>query len=174
MVEIREMALAELDRVNEISVTERGDIVYTYFEGDIVAQPEVWQRPPRSREGWQVLVDRWTGYLHRGGVILGATLILYAISNDLRSTITRMSERAAVFFSTTGAFIYAGTGALCLFLGANYLDYSALAAVLGVDPVTARSHGILMVEIGVGIAVMAVMVSMYYNLSSVGKHDEGL
>ena len=72
MVEMREMALAELDRVNEISVTERGYIVYTYFEGDIVAQPEVWQRPPRSREGWQVLVDRWTGYLHRGGVILGA------------------------------------------------------------------------------------------------------
>jgi multicomponent Na+:H+ antiporter subunit B len=110
----------------------------------------------------------------QGGVILGATLILYAISNDLRSAITRMGERAAVFFSATGAFIYAGTGALCLLLGANYLDYGALAPILGVDSVTARSHGILMVEIGVGIAVMAVMIAMYYNLSSVGKHDEGL
>ena len=61
-----------------------------------------------------------------------------------------------------------------MLLGFNYLDYSALASVLGVDPVTARSHGILIVELGVGIAVMAVMVTLYYNLASAGKHDEGL
>ena len=76
--------------------------------------------------------------------------------------------------STLGVFIYAGTGALCMLIGMNYLDYSALAAILGVDPVTARSHGILIVEIGVGIAVMSVMVTLYYNLASTGKHDEGL
>jgi len=46
--------------------------------------------------------------------------------------------------------------------------------IQGVDPVTARSHGILVVEIGVGIAVMAVMVILYYNLASAGKQDEGL
>ena len=107
-------------------------------------------------------------------VILGATLILYAISHDLRTTIKRMSEKVVVSLSATGVFIYAITGALCLVLGVNYLDYSGLAAILGVDPVSARSHGILIVEIGVGIAVMAVMVSLYYNLSSVGKQDEGL
>jgi multicomponent Na+:H+ antiporter subunit B len=73
-----------------------------------------------------------------------------------------------------GVFIYAGTGALCIFLGSNYLDYSALSQILGVDPITARSHGILMVEIGVGISVMAVMVLLYYNLASAGRHDEGL
>ncbi len=110
----------------------------------------------------------------QGGVIFGATLILYAISHDLRTTIKKMSEKAVVFFSAAGGFIYAGTGALCLLLGVNYLDYSGLAAILGVDSVSARSHGILIVEIGVGIAVMAVMVSLYYNLSSVGKQDEGL
>jgi multicomponent Na+:H+ antiporter subunit B len=38
----------------------------------------------------------------------------------------------------------------------------------------ARSHGILIVEIGVAIAVMAVMVSLYYNLASAGHMDEGL
>jgi hypothetical protein len=31
-----------------------------------------------------------------------------------------------------------------------------------------------MVEIGVGISVMAVMVHLYYNLASAGRHDEGL
>jgi multicomponent Na+:H+ antiporter subunit B len=70
--------------------------------------------------------------------------------------------------------LYAGTGALSILLSKNFLDYGALSVILGVDPVTARSHGILMVEIGVGISVMAAMVWLYYNLSSAGKHDEGL
>jgi multicomponent Na+:H+ antiporter subunit B len=61
-----------------------------------------------------------------------------------------------------------------MFFGSNFLDYGALSQILGVDLVTARSHGILMVEIGVGISVMAVMVLLYYNLASAGRHDEGL
>ena len=110
----------------------------------------------------------------QGGVILGAAMILYSVAFNLRSAIRRMSERLTVMLCTLGVFIYAGTGVLCMLLGLNYLDYSALASVLGVDPVTARSHGILIVEIGGGIAVMAVMITLYYNLAPAGKHDEGL
>ncbi len=110
----------------------------------------------------------------QGGVILGASMILYAIAFDLRSALKRMSERFTALLCTLGVLIYAGTGALSLLYDANYLDYSALATILRADPVSARSHSILIVEIGVGIAVMAVMVVMYYNLASAGKHDEGL
>jgi multicomponent Na+:H+ antiporter subunit B len=85
-----------------------------------------------------------------------------------------MSERTSGLLSSLGVLIYAGTGILCMFMGAGFLNYSALASLMGVDPVTARSHGILIVEIGVGIAVTAVMVWIYYNLSSAGKQDEGL
>ncbi len=110
----------------------------------------------------------------QGGVILGASIILFAVSTDLRSTISRISEKMTAFLCSAGVFIYAGTGALCILLGANFLDYGALASLMGVDPVLAHSHGILIVEIGVGITVMAVMVSLYYILSSDGKLDEGL
>ncbi|KPK31460.1 MAG: sodium:proton antiporter [Nitrospira bacterium SG8_3] len=110
----------------------------------------------------------------QGGVILGASIILLAISHDLRTSVQRMREKVDALLSATGVFIYAGTGALCLLLGLNFLDYSALASVLHVDPVTARSHGILIVEIGVGIAVMATMIWIYSNVSSTGKYDEGL
>jgi multicomponent Na+:H+ antiporter subunit B len=110
----------------------------------------------------------------QGGVILGAAIILFAISYDLRSAIRNISERTAALLSTTGVFIYAGTGTLCLLMASNFLDYSALATILGVDPVAARSLGIFLVEIGVGFTVMAVMAWIYYNLSSRGKHDEGL
>ncbi len=110
----------------------------------------------------------------QGGVILGASIILFAITHDLRTTIKRLSEKAAALLSSIGVFLYAGTGMLCLLFGANFLDYSALAGLMGTDAIMARSHGILIVEIGVGLAVMAVMIWLYYNISSAGRHKEGL
>ncbi len=110
----------------------------------------------------------------QGGVIFGATVILLAISRDLRSTTRLFPERTSAFLSSAGLFIYAGTGFACLLLGSNLLDYSALARLLAVDPVMARSHGILLVEIGVGMAVSAIMIWIYYNLASAGRYDEGL
>jgi len=110
----------------------------------------------------------------QGGVIFGATLILLALSTDLRSTLREMPEKSSALMASTGLFIYAGTGALCLLLGANFLDYGNLSRLLAVDPVMARSHGILLVEIGVGVAVSAVMIWIYYNLVSAGRQDEGL
>ena len=110
----------------------------------------------------------------QGGVIMGASVILFAISHNLRTAIKSFNEKTAALFSVTGVFIYAGTGALCLVLGEVFLNYSGLAPLLGGDRVMARSHGILIVEIGVAIAVTAVMIWIYYNLSSAGKQDEGL
>ncbi len=110
----------------------------------------------------------------QGGVILGASMILFAISHNLRSAFAHLSEKLVVLLCGLGVLIYAGTGALCIAFGSNYLDYGALSHVFGVNPVMARSYGILMVEIGVGISVMAVMILLYYNLASAGRYDEGL
>lgn len=110
----------------------------------------------------------------QGGVILGASIILFAISNNLRAAMAHISEKLAVLLCGLGVFLYAGTGALCVIFGSNYLDYGALSHIFGTDPVMARSLGILIVEIGVGISVMAVMILLYYNLASAGKQDEGL
>ncbi len=110
----------------------------------------------------------------QGGVIFGATIILLAVANDLRSTIRRISERTSAIMASAGVLVYAGVGALCLLLGANFLDYGIISRMFEFGPVMARSHGILMVEIGVGIAVAAVMIWIYYNLVSAGRHDEGL
>ncbi len=110
----------------------------------------------------------------QGGVILGASMILFAISHDLRTAVDRIREKTNALLCAVGVLIYAGTGALCLLLGLNFLDFGALASILHVDPVMARSHGIFIVELGVGIAVMATMIWIYNNISSAGKYDEGL
>ena len=110
----------------------------------------------------------------QGGVILGAAIILSAIAINLRIAIKNVSEKLIVFLCGLGVFIYASVGTLSMLYKSNYLDYSALSTILGVGKVAARSHGILIVEIGVGITVMAVMAALYYNLASAGKQDEGL
>ena len=58
-------------------------------------------------------------------------------------------------YMSTGVLLYAGIGVVCLLLGANYLDY-------GILPVTEpRSVGMLVIEIGVGITVMAAVLSIF-------------
>ena len=108
----------------------------------------------------------------QGGVILGASFILYLITHGLEEAKTRMSEIKAGLFSSFGVLIYSGIGLLCLILGGNYLDYGKLSAVLKVIPAQARSLGILGVEIGVGITVMAVMFSVFFDIATGGELKE--
>jgi len=111
----------------------------------------------------------------QGGVILGASFILLAISHDLKMILSRMKERTNLILITVGILIYSGIGTLCVLFKMNFLDYSALAAILpATDKIMARSHGILGVEIGVAITVMSAMIIIYVNLSSNGKYDSGL
>ena len=110
----------------------------------------------------------------QGGVILGASVILLALSCDLRTAMQRMPEMATGLMSAMGVFIFAGVGAVSLAMGANFLDYSALGPLMFVDPVAARSLGIFFVEVGVGLAVMATMVLIYKNLASGGRLIQGL
>jgi len=108
----------------------------------------------------------------QGGVILGASFILYLITHGLEDAKKRMSELKAGLFSSFGLLIYSGIGLFCLIMGSNYLDYGRLSTLLKVIPAQARSLGILGVEIGVGIAVMAVMFSIFFDISTGGVVPE--
>lgn len=110
----------------------------------------------------------------QGGVIFGASFILLALCYNLRFTIARFRENAVLICTVGGVLLYAGVGAICMAMGWNFLGYAGLAGLLGVSDVMARSHGILLVEVGVGITVFSVMMSLYYDLASGGDLDEGL
>lgn len=107
----------------------------------------------------------------QGGCILGASFILMVMAYDIKEAKRKMSEKLNTILINAGVIIYAGIGAICLILGANYLDYGILHRILPVDPVNARYMGILGIEIGVGITVMAVMVSIFLNIASGGEHE---
>jgi multicomponent Na+:H+ antiporter subunit B len=109
----------------------------------------------------------------QGGVVLAASFVLLAISQGLDKIRQRMSEKTAGILSSLGVFIYAGIGLLCLLLGGKYLDYGKLSKLLSVEPAQARSLGILGVEIGVALAVMAVMCLIVFTIFSVDEDSGG-
>lgn len=110
----------------------------------------------------------------QGGVIMGASFIMIAIAYNLRMAIGRMTPKICLVLAALGVSVYAAIGILCLALGGNFLDYEVLSRILPVNPVEARSLGILGIEIGVAFTVMAVMFSIYADLSSQGRLYRGL
>ncbi len=110
----------------------------------------------------------------QGGVVLGSSWILLALSHDLQPACDRYTEQKMFIMVAAGVLLYAGTGVLAMFYGGNFLDYSALAPLFGLDPVMSRSFAILIVEIGVGATCMATMILLYNFLASAGRCDEGL
>lgn len=110
----------------------------------------------------------------QGGSILGASFILLCVAYDIEEVKRRMTEKMNTIYCSAGAIIFAGIGIICLVLGGKFLDYSFLHKILPSNPVAARSLGILGIEIGVGFVVMAVMISIFLNIASKGKHEDDL
>jgi multicomponent Na+:H+ antiporter subunit B len=110
----------------------------------------------------------------QGGVILGASFVLIALAYDLKYSLNYMSERINIVLGNSGVLIFVGTGALCALFGGLFLDYAALDVLIPLGPIEWRSFGIFIVEVGVGLAVMSIMASLFWDLSSNGELDEGL
>lgn len=108
----------------------------------------------------------------QGGVILGASFILLCLSHDLQEMKKRLTRKAVLIYTSLGVLIYASIGLICLLLGGNYLDYGILYRILPVDSVHARFLGIFGIEVGVGMTVMAVMVSIFLDLASEEKGEK--
>jgi multicomponent Na+:H+ antiporter subunit B len=110
----------------------------------------------------------------QGGVMFGASLILWALACGLPAALKRLSERRALVISAIGIIIYAGWGFLCILLGGNFLEYALTDPILPEGVEKAHSHGMLIVEVGVAFTVTAIMFVIYANLSSRGRLRGGL
>jgi multicomponent Na+:H+ antiporter subunit B len=110
----------------------------------------------------------------QGGCIVAASFMLLAVAFNLNEARRRFSEKTNALFCGLGVFIYAATGVVPVFFGGNFLDYGKWNNILPVNPVMARYYGIALIELGVQIAVMAVMVSIFFDLVTAGKHEEVL
>ncbi len=110
----------------------------------------------------------------QGGLLFAASLMLLVIAFDIKKAQKHFSEAWTVVCVGMGAGIFAGIGMLCIFLGANFLDYSSLVHILPVPTAQARAYGILGIEIGVQVSVTACIFSIYLDLLARDKQEEVL
>jgi multicomponent Na+:H+ antiporter subunit B len=105
----------------------------------------------------------------QAGVIFAVAFVLYALVFGLDNARRIIPDKYIRVGIALGVLIYAGTGVAAMFLGGNYLDYSALAH----DPPHGQHLGIFVVEFGVGLTVASVMVAIFFAFAGRGhKIDE--
>ncbi len=98
----------------------------------------------------------------QGGTLIAAAIILVRLSEGSERAQLQFSRSWATPLGSLGVLIYFSTGLAALFMGDRFLNYAALR--LSHHEPLSRSYGILLVEIGVGLAVLAILVSIYDNL----------
>lgn len=98
----------------------------------------------------------------QAGVIIAASVILYALIFGLDAAKKAVPPSAVRIGMSLGVLLYGGTGVVTWLLGAEFLNYGVLAH----DPAHGQHYGILAVELGVLFAVASVMVAIFYAFGS--------
>jgi len=98
----------------------------------------------------------------QAGVIFATGFILYALAFGLGNAQRLIPQRLLHVLAAAGVLIYAAVGIEGMLLGGKFLEYRVLAD----DPVTGQHLGIMLIELGVGITVAAVMLIIYFGFVS--------
>lgn len=98
----------------------------------------------------------------QAGVILAASVILYALIFGLDEAKKAIPPSWVRIGMTIGVLLYGGTGVVTWLLGAEYLNYSVLAE----KSYSGQHYGIIAVELGVLFAVASVMLAIFYAFGS--------
>ncbi len=98
----------------------------------------------------------------QAGVIMAASIILYALIFGLDAAKAAFPPSWIRIAMTIGVLLYGGTGVVAWILGGEFLNYSVLAG----DPVAGQHYGILAIELGVLVTVTSVMIAIFYAFGS--------
>jgi multicomponent Na+:H+ antiporter subunit B len=101
----------------------------------------------------------------QAGVIAGAAFLLYGLVFGLPAVQRVAPPRLVEVLVALGVLIYAGVGLAAVLGGGAYLDYDHLAH----EPVHGQHRGILLIELGVGITVAAVMITIFASFAARGR-----
>ena len=94
----------------------------------------------------------------QAGVIFAVAFILHGLVFGLHTVQKVFPPKWVHKLIALGLLIYAGTGFVSLIKGGNFLDYNVLAH----DAIHGQHNGIIIIELGVGMTVAAVMIAIYY------------
>ena len=101
----------------------------------------------------------------QAGVIFAAGFVLYALVFNLDHAVRVAPPWILRIGVSLGVLLYGGVGVVCMLLGDEFLNYNALAH----EPSHGQHLGIFLVELGVGITVAAVMITIFFTFASRGR-----
>ncbi len=102
----------------------------------------------------------------QAGVIFAAGFVLYGLVFSLDSVRRVAPARMVELVFATGVLVFAGTGVATMLMGGNFLEYGVLNEH---NPSHGQHLGILVVELGVGMTVAAVMIAIYSAFAGRGR-----
>lgn len=97
----------------------------------------------------------------QAGVIFASAFILYSLIFGIENARNVISFNLLRIVSAFGLLLYIGVGISALISGGNFLDYNVLAS----NPLSGQHIGILLIELGVGMTVAAVMMMIFFVFS---------
>jgi len=99
----------------------------------------------------------------QGGVLLAVSVILQRLYLGTEVSSKKFPPKLALAFGAIGMLIFGLTGLIPMATGGAFLDYGNLP-ILWVHGAELRYFGILIVEIGIGLAVFGSLVLIFDNL----------
>ncbi len=99
----------------------------------------------------------------QGGALLAASILLVRLASSPNVGNSQLKEALTMPMALLGIVIYFGTGLVSVLMGGYFLDYSELP-IPGLEPAMLRFYGLLIIEVGIGLAVMAILVMLFDNM----------
>jgi multicomponent Na+:H+ antiporter subunit B len=99
----------------------------------------------------------------QGGALLAASVLLIRVAGGRRIARLQIQEFATTPLAVVGVVIYFAAGLVAMAMGGYFLDYEMLPFP-GLEPAMLRYYGILIIEVGIGLAVMAILIMIYDNM----------
>jgi len=106
----------------------------------------------------------------QGGALLAASVLLMRLAAGQDSAPLQMREAVMTPLAVIGVLIFFGTGMTALLMGGHFLDYARLPNP-GMEAAQIRYYGTFIIEIGIGMAVMAILIMIYDNMVNGEDYD---
>ncbi len=108
-----------------------------------------------------------------GGAIIGASMVLYALSFNLEAGSNKIPHDTASVMESGGALAFAFIGLVAIILGHEYLTNLAAGFPVGV-PGELVSGGIIpFISVAIGIKITSTIVTLFYNLIGKEQLEDG-
>lgn len=97
----------------------------------------------------------------QAGIVFTAAFIVYTLLFGLEAAQKAFPPKAAHILAAAGVLLFIVFGYAALFAGGNFLEYKVLLA----NDQAGETFGIIGIELGVGITVAAVALSLFYSFA---------